>query len=482
MPDVNTPLAPIYTLHKSSFNVKEALYGAKGDGTTDDTTAIQAAIADAVSNNKGVVYLPEGTYIVSSPLTITSSGISVVGAGTGATIIKPSASFSGVAVINGTGANACAIKDLSIQGISTTYSSNPSADGIRLNHCSYWRLENLFFQYLNGYGVQIISDATADSYYPILDNIHTKTCKSGIGLVGSASSDYGMGAFLTNINVENCQAGDGLAIIDVSDVLVNGLEGNAVATGYGLHIKGACTNVAVNGFDIGALVSAAASPTATCLVESSTHGSPTQVLFSGGIFKDGLVGASVTAGSLVRFQGCQFISNGTIGLSVSGTAQANVDDCDFYLNGFTAGANHFDLSSTTSVETKVTNCYFNTPQGSSSGQVASAMRCTTGVVEVSDCRFAGAAAFVSTFPTWAKNNPGYNPVGALTPPSIPTSTTPLTNPFSVDCTVHITGGTVSAIAIGGTATGLTSGTFRVPCYQTITLTYSVAPTWTWFGD
>ena len=79
-------------------------------------------------------------------------------------------------------------------------------------------------------------------------------------------------------------------------------------------------------------------------------------------------------------------------------------------------------------------------------------------------------------------NPGYNPVGPLTAPGVPATTVAYTNPFGVACAVFITGGTVTAVAIGGTSTGLTSGMFRVPAGQTIKLTYSSAPTWTWFGD
>lgn len=78
---------------------------------------------------------------------------------------------------------------------------------------------------------------------------------------------------------------------------------------------------------------------------------------------------------------------------------------------------------------------------------------------------------------------GYNPRGgSVTQPAVAASGTAVTNNTGVDCTVFVNGGTVSAIAIGGTATGLTSGSFRVPAGQTITLSYSVAPTWTWFGD
>ena len=80
------------------------------------------------------------------------------------------------------------------------------------------------------------------------------------------------------------------------------------------------------------------------------------------------------------------------------------------------------------------------------------------------------------------NNSGYNPVGTLATPAIPSSGSAYTNAFGTNCTVYVTGGTVSAIAVNGTATGMTSGPVRVAAGQTITLTYSVAPTWTWFGE
>lgn len=49
------------------FNVKSSAYGAVGDGVTDDTSAIQAAI-NAASAVCGIVFFPAGTYLTSSAL------------------------------------------------------------------------------------------------------------------------------------------------------------------------------------------------------------------------------------------------------------------------------------------------------------------------------------------------------------------------------------------------------------------------------
>ena len=64
-------------------------------------------------------------------------------------------------------------------------------------------------------------------------------------------------------------------------------------------------------------------------------------------------------------------------------------------------------------------------------------------------------------------------------PAVPSSTTALLNPLWRDCAVTVSGGTVTAIAVDGTATGITSGTVIVPTGKTIKLTYSGTPSWTW---
>ena len=50
------------------------------------------------------------------------------------------------------------------------------------------------------------------------------------------------------------------------------------------------------------------------------------------------------------------------------------------------------------------------------------------------------------------------------------------NPNPVPVSVTITGGTVTVIAVNGVTTGQTTGTFTVPAFGSITVTYSAGPT------
>ena len=68
-------------VYNSPANVK--MYGAVGDGATDDTTAIQAAI-DA----SRMVYFPAGTYLVTSTLTVNTANTSLFGDGGNLSISK----------------------------------------------------------------------------------------------------------------------------------------------------------------------------------------------------------------------------------------------------------------------------------------------------------------------------------------------------------------------------------------------------------
>lgn len=84
------------------------------------------------------------------------------------------------------------------------------------------------------------------------------------------------------------------------------------------------------------------------------------------------------------------------------------------------------------------------------------------------------------------DNPGWNPTGPLTSPSLPASTVGLKNPFLYPVRVVIYGGTVSQIGFrtestSAVMTNLTSGAFTLQPGEYIVVSYSVAPTWKWYG-
>lgn len=65
------------------INVKDATYGAKGDGTTDDNTAIQAAVTAALAaGGPCVIYFPPGIYLCSGMINLNNSTqVTIRGAG-----------------------------------------------------------------------------------------------------------------------------------------------------------------------------------------------------------------------------------------------------------------------------------------------------------------------------------------------------------------------------------------------------------------
>jgi hypothetical protein len=78
---------------QESVSVKD--FGATGDGVTDDTAAIQAAIDASFK-----IYFPQGTYIVSSTLSADKTGFKVFGESEDVVTIQASSGFTGSYLFN----------------------------------------------------------------------------------------------------------------------------------------------------------------------------------------------------------------------------------------------------------------------------------------------------------------------------------------------------------------------------------------------
>lgn len=172
------------TLTKASYsmitgapaNVRD--YGATGDGTTDDTAAIQAAL-DASDN----VYVPEGTYLISAALVMSRARQNLRGASKDA-IIKAKAGFAtttiggstGLALIwyqnptgnwDGTGwIQGGEISDLTLWG------DNIGVEGIRYNRVT----SGQSFRNLHIWQCSIGIYGTKWGWITNFDNLHIEEC------------------------------------------------------------------------------------------------------------------------------------------------------------------------------------------------------------------------------------------------------------------------------------------------------------------
>lgn len=147
------------TVPPSWFNVKD--YGAVGDGTHDDASAISAAMTAATAAGGGTVYFP-GAYsgtIYGVGTTITNpGGIEMHGTGRG-TVIRAIGSFANAPVIDFNQAGI--VFDARIRDIQIDCNSKTGSTGLRMDNCQEGCLvENILVVNwtANGVLVQNVSD------------------------------------------------------------------------------------------------------------------------------------------------------------------------------------------------------------------------------------------------------------------------------------------------------------------------------------
>ncbi len=99
-------------------------YGAKGDGVTDDTAAIQSAIDAAI--NGGTIFLPRGVYMITG-LTIRNKGTNILGDGRWATRIVRLSGTAPLITMNGSGTKIGHLRYASINNVMLSGNFMPGA-------------------------------------------------------------------------------------------------------------------------------------------------------------------------------------------------------------------------------------------------------------------------------------------------------------------------------------------------------------------
>lgn len=129
----------------ASVNVLD--FGAVGNGVTDDTAAIQAAI-NSFASGQGRIYFPKGVYLVTSTITIDKDRINLIGTGQWVTQIKFEPTTDDICIFIGKGGegttDAGIIVQCSVTGM-TFFSSNITAKktALELKDVSLFTCENV---------------------------------------------------------------------------------------------------------------------------------------------------------------------------------------------------------------------------------------------------------------------------------------------------------------------------------------------------
>lgn len=170
-------------------------YLAVGDGTTDDTTAIQNAINAAHAAGGGRVYLPTGIYKITSPLTVYGNMV-IEGSGTNAAVIKQftnnTSAFTGNDILY------LSIRDLNIITNGITHTSNSAID---IHWTSNGNTEQISLTNLviNGYFVGMNMQTLITS---TIQNVECYGCDTGLNMW-----DGGTSVLISNTYMNNCPVG-----------------------------------------------------------------------------------------------------------------------------------------------------------------------------------------------------------------------------------------------------------------------------------
>lgn len=203
-------------------------FGAVGDGTTDDTAAIQAAI-DAVSATGGAVYVPSGAYLVSG-LSITA--VSAAGGGLNTSrfrlfgdghnsILKGSSASPVLTVGDSAGSR---VHDVELDGLQF-HGAATAANGVKLSNASRVAIKNCRVYAATGAGVLL----TDDSYGPH-DINHCLIRDNGSHGIHVDDGTANNGNALSVVqSVVNINGGSGIRIDSGSAIMIagNDIESNA---------------------------------------------------------------------------------------------------------------------------------------------------------------------------------------------------------------------------------------------------------------
>jgi len=258
-------------------------FGVVGDGTTNDTAALQAAIN---ASTGGVLYLPAGIYLCSTLSLV--ANLTLVGAGQNNTIIRSNGSNVG-SFISGTSTNNVTVQNLQIDFADISSVSATSAFGflnsnfVAIRNCKVIKFNKLgvgfnscrYFWVQDCYIERTTADAQGVNECIFATETGSQTNQYGWiqnnVLVNSGTLLQGGYLFIDNNTILNWRYGAGIGIAQTASTAYNIISAN--------HIWGNYTGIDSDGFSVKGIECWGS---ATRICNNIIHGASGPGIFLGG--------------------------------------------------------------------------------------------------------------------------------------------------------------------------------------------------------
>ena len=446
-------------------------YGAVGNGSTNDTAAIQSAINAAAADGGGTVFLPAGTYRITAThepgvrfygLKVPSK-ITLKGAGRDATVIKIAENqpdqcriIANDNQVTG-GDHHITFEDFTVDGNAANQSTAKSMVGIMCLRAHY-------VQHLR---VRVIDVKGSPQTQP--EDDPNDTC--------------------TNETLEQCSSNEGVFFDSHFCSFNSYTDCDATQIVAGTLITGSCFSA--TGSTSIEYTGCRASKSSTWQGFTTSYSRHVQY---------------VNCHSFLNYQrgfNCEDSDDVHYVNCVAGGRSTSVDSAPYTANtslGNTADGFYIYQSQ----RVQVSNCSSRQNQGGLVNHTSSDVRIIGGIFvgnRLAGLAFHSAADARSTRisggPIVAENGTDTDKtfqlviagtkyatvLGSIAAPQLPDSGAGLYNPYPFDATVYIYGGAVQGISLAGqNIYGMVNGPVRVPAGTYIQVYYTSAPAWTWFID
>jgi hypothetical protein len=180
---------------KDSVSVKD--FGAIGDGTTNDTAAIQAAL-----NAHATILFPPGTYLVNASLSIPNRDAVITGSGSQTTILKFTGGTNGLSWTSTSNANTLSIEGLTLLAAAAMTGTAVSASTVQLGPVvadvtleDVWATRDTSGHWTNGF------------YFNNCRNIFVQQCNF-TGLYGTSVCGFKTDGLSLDARFYGCQVND----------------------------------------------------------------------------------------------------------------------------------------------------------------------------------------------------------------------------------------------------------------------------------